>query len=397
MTTKDSSTKFARIALILAAGYGERIGKNGLPKQYRRLGGTPLLCHSLQCFLTHERIDAIRVVLNPSQRLLYEEALEHLQSRKKLLDPVEGGASRQQSARVGLESLKSLAPDVVLIHDAARPFVTHEDIDTCLEALTHSKAVTPSISLTDSLKQYDDGILHHTPRDSYRLALTPQGFNFTDLLQAHRDLADRSFPDDAALIECAGIPVISVEGRRDNFKITFIEDYLRAEIMLNLRAQPRTGFGYDVHCFTSGTCVRLCGVDIPFEKSLAGHSDADVGLHALTDAILGAIAAGDIGMHFPPSDPRWQNLDSSVFLNHAIKLANQEGFCIHHVDITLICEAPNLAPYRSAMRETVASILNIDVSAVSIKATTTEGLGALGRREGVAAQAIANLSPKATP
>ena len=397
MTTEDSSTKFARIALILAAGYGERIGKNGLPKQYRRLGGMPLLCHSLQCFLTHEGIDAIRVVLNPSQRLLYEEALEHLQSRDNLLDPVEGGATRQQSARAGLESLESLAPDVVLIHDAARPFIAHEDIDACLKALAHSKAVIPSIPLTDSLKQYDDGVLHHTPRDSYRLALTPQGFNFTDLLQAHRDLANRSFSDDAALIECAGISVTSVEGRRDNFKITFAEDYLRAEIMLNPRAHPRTGFGYDVHRFTSGTCVRLCGVDIPFEKSLVGHSDADVGLHALTDAILGAIVAGDIGMHFPPSDPLWQNLDSSVFLKHAVKLAVQEGFCIHHIDVTLICEAPNLAPYRDAMRETVAGILNIDVSAVSIKATTTEGLGFLGRSEGIAAQAIASLSPKVAP
>ncbi|MCY4032206.1 MAG: bifunctional 2-C-methyl-D-erythritol 4-phosphate cytidylyltransferase/2-C-methyl-D-erythritol 2,4-cyclodiphosphate synthase [Hyphomicrobiales bacterium] len=397
MTTKDSSTKFARIALILAAGYGERIGKNGLPKQYRRLGGRPLLCHSLQCFLTHERIDAIRVVLNPSQRPLYEEALEHLQSQENLLDPVEGGATRQQSARAGLESLESLAPDVVLIHDAARPFVTHEDIDACLEALAHSKAVTPSIPLADSLKQYDDGVLRHTPRDSYRLALTPQGFNFADLLQAHRDLADSSFSDDAALIECAGIPVTSIEGRRDNFKITFVEDHLRAEIMLNSQAHPRTGFGYDVHRFTSGACIRLCGVDIPFEKSLAGHSDADVGLHALTDAVLGAVSAGDIGMHFPPSDPRWQNSDSGIFLKHAVHLADQEGFCIHHVDITLICEAPSLAPHRDAMREAVAGILNIDVSAVSIKATTTEGLGFLGRGEGIAAQAVANLSPKAVP
>lgn len=383
--------------MILAAGHGERIGKNGLPKQYRRLGGVPLLCHSLQCFLKHERIDAIRVVLNPSQRPLYEEVLRHLQSQKGLLAPVEGGATRQQSARSGLESLESLAPDVVLIHDAARPFVTHEDIDECLKALAHSKAVTPSIPLVDSLKQHNNGILHHTSRDSYRLALTPQGFNFADLLQAHRDFSEHSFPDDAALIECAGISVKSIEGRRNNFKITFAEDFFRAEIMLGSRTYPRTGFGYDVHRFTSGNCVRLCGINIPFEKSLAGHSDADVGLHALTDAILGAIVAGDIGMHFPPSDPRWQNSDSSVFLKHAVKLANQEGFCIHHVDITLICEAPNLAPHRGAMREAVASILNIDISAVSIKATTTEGLGFLGRREGIAAQAVANLSPKVVP
>ena len=397
MTTGDFSTKLTRIALILAAGCSERAGETGTPKQYRRLGGMPLLCHSLGCFLTHDGIDAIRVVLKPSQHLLYEDALEHLQLRDKLLDPVEGGETRQQSARAGLESIESLAPDVVLIHDAARPFVRHEDINACLEGLAYSKAVVPSIPLTDALKQYDNGVLRHVPRDSYRLALTPQGFDFATLLQAHRTLTEHSFPDDAALIEHTGISVKSIEGRRSNFKITFAEDFFRAEVMFNSPTRSRTGFGYDVHRFTSGTCVRLCGVDIPFEKSLAGHSDADVGLHALTDAILGAIAAGDIGSHFSSSDPRWQDSDSSVFLNHAVELAEKEGFYVHHVDITLICEAPNLAPYRGAMREAVADILDIDVSAVSVKATTTEGLGFLGRGEGIAAQAVASLSPKVVP
>lgn len=397
MTTGDFSTKPARVALILAAGCSERAGETAAPKQYRRLGGMPLLCHSLGCFLTHNEIDAIRVVLKPSQYLLYEDALEHLQLREKLLDPVEGGETRQQSARAGLESIESLAPDVVLIHDAARPFVKHEDISACLDGLAYSKAVVPSIPLTDALKQYDNGVLLHMPRDSYRLALTPQGFDFATLLQAHRELTEHSFPDDAALIEHTGVPVKSVEGRRSNFKITFAEDFFRAEAMLNPHAHPRTGSGYDVHRFTSGTCVRLCGVDIPFEKSLAGHSDADVGLHALTDAILGAIAAGDLGMHFPSSNLQWKNSDSSVFLNHAVELAEKEGFYVRHVDITLICEAPNLTPYRGVMREAVADILDIDVSAVSIKATTTEGLGFLGRGEGIAAQAIASLSPNVVP
>ena len=397
MMTGDFSTKPTRVALILAAGYGERVGVSGLPKQYRLLGGVPLLCHSLLCFLTHKSLDAVRVVLSPSQRPLYNKALEYIQSREALLDPVEGGATRQQSTRAGLESLKSLTPDIVLIHDAVRPLVNHEDINACLDALSHSKAVVPSVPLADALKRYDDGVLRHVPREPYRLALTPQGFDFATLLQAHRNFTDHSFPDDAALVDYAGISVKTVDGRRDNFKITFIEDFLRAETMLGSRTHPRTGSGYDVHRFTSGTCVRLCGVDIPFEKSLAGHSDADVGLHALTDAILGAITAGDIGDHFPSGELCWQSSNSSVFLNHAVKLAEQAGFCVHHVDVTLICEAPKLAPYRNAMREAVADILDIDISSVSIKATTTEGLGFLGRSEGIAAQAVASLSPKTLP
>lgn len=397
MTIGYFSTKPMRVALILAAGCSERAGGTVVPKQYRRLGGIPLLCHSLRCFLTHDGIDAIRVVLKPSQYLLYEDALKHLQLREKLLDPVEGGETRQQSARAGLESIESLAPDIVLIHDAARPFVKHEDISACLEGLAHSKAVVPSIPLTDALKQYDNDALYHTPRDSYRLALTPQGFDFVTLLQAHRELTEHSFPDDAALVEHTGVSVKSIKGRRSNFKITFAEDFFRAEVTINPCAHSRTGSGYDVHRFTSGTCVRLCGVDIPFKKSLAGHSDADVGLHALTDAILGAIAAGDLGVHFSSSDPQWQNSDSSMFLNHAVELAEKEGFCVHHVDVTLICEAPNLTPYRDAMREAVAGILDIDISAVSIKATTTEGLGFLGRGEGIAAQAVASLSPNVVP
>ena len=386
-------------ALILAAGCGER-AKGGIPKQYRLLAGTPLLCHSLRAFLSHKGIDQVLVVIHREHLSLYEAAVERL-GDARLLPPVFGGESRQESAYAGLKSLEpreppeTLASKKILIHDAARPLVSHEDIDACLEALAYANAVVPVLPLTDALKQQDDsGGLRHVPRQSYRRALTPQGFNFDLILRSHRSFEQESLPDDAALAEQAGIPLRAIEGRQGNFKVTYAEDFLRAEAILAARAPARTGWGYDVHRFTEGNSVRLCGVDIPHDKALAGHSDADVGLHALTDAILGAIAAGDIGAHFPPSDPQWSNADSGRFLAHANGLARQAGFCVHHVDITFICEAPKLSPHRDAMRKAVAGILEIGIDNVSIKATTTEGLGFLGRGEGIAAQAVANLAPR---
>ena len=385
------------VALILAAGRGVR-AKGGIPKQYHPLAGTPLLCHSLRAFLSHKGIDRVQVVIHREHLPLYEAAVEGL-GDARLLPPVFGGDSRQESARKGLESLEKLAPRYVLIHDAARPLVSHEDIDACLEALDHAEAVVPVLPLTDALKQQDDSsALRHVPRQSYRLALTPQGFDFVAILKAHRAYAQESLPDDAALAEQAGISLHAIEGRQGNFKVTYTEDFLRAEALLTARTPARTGWGYDVHRFADIQAtrkpLRLCGVDIPHSKYLVGHSDADVGLHALTDAILGAIAAGDIGEHFPPNDPQWSNVDSSRFLSHANGLARQAGFCVHHVDITFICEAPKLSPYRDAMRKAVAEILEMDIDNVNIKATTTEGLGFLGRGEGIAAQAVANLAPR---
>lgn len=403
-----SSSPLQCAALILAAGRGERAGSSETtsPKQYKYIAGLPLLCHAMHSFLTHPGIQQVRVVIHPREKLLYQEAIEKgrnvwqdSQWWECLLDPVVGGKSRQDSVRAGLESFERSPPDKVLIHDGVRPIITHEEIDDCLRALIHSHAAVPLLPLTDALKLYDiEGGLQNVPRESYRLALTPQGFNFAVLLESHRAFALERFPDDAALVERAGIPIKAISGKHSNFKVTYAEDFPRAESVLAQnssarRSSTRIGWGYDVHPFIAGKSVRLCGVDIPHERSLAGHSDADVGLHALTDAILGAVAAGDIGENFPPTDPRWREVDSKVFLSHAAELVRRAGFCVDNVDITLICETPKIAPHRFAMRQAIAHILALAMESVSVKATTTEGLGFLGREEGIAAQAVASLSP----
>lgn len=402
------SPPFKRVALILAAGYGKRVvsAERSPPKQYKEIAGLPLLCFPLRSFLFHKEIHRVRVIIRPQDQFLYQNAIDKARNvwtnfkwQKYLMDPVIGGERRQDSVRAGLESLLSSPPDQVLIHDGVRPIITHEEINACIEALSDSPAVIPVLPLTDALKQYDDsGRLHHSPRESYRLALTPQGFDFTAILRAHRTFTRENFPDDATLAERAGLQVKAISGKPSNFKVTYAEDLLRAQSILAPHSSPgtsgmRIGWGYDVHPFIAGKNVRLCGVDIPHGKRLTGISDADVGLHALTDAILGAIAAGDIGEHFPPTDPRWYEADSSVFLTHAAELARHAGFCVHHVDVTLICESPKIAPHRLAMRQCVAHILALEIDNVSIKSTTTEGLGFLGREEGIAAHAIASLSP----
>ena len=367
-----------------------------------------MFCHSLRAFLLHEGIRQALVVIGRGEQSLYEAALrrsgiEGMSEAVKLLPPREGGANRQESVRAGLEALENHAPEKILIHDAARPMVAGEEISACLQALKQAEAVVPVLPVDDALKHCGSAEdlradLHHVPREEYRRALTPQGFDYAALLRAHREFPGASLPDDAALMEKAGVKALAIAAKRGNFKVTHSEDFARAEAAIHQRDGghsgnfARVGWGFDAHRLVAEKSLRLCGVDIAHEFGLEGHSDADVGLHALTDAIFGALAAGDMGEHFPPHDARWRNADSSLFLAHASDMAQQAGFRIEHVDVTLICEAPKIAPHRQAMRKAVADILNLTIDNVSIKATSTEGMGFPGRGEGIAAQAVATLS-----
>ena len=377
------------IALVVAAGRGSRFGAER-PKQYTLLAGLPLLRHSLLRLSRHPEIDAVRVVIRPDDQADYEMAAAGL----SLLTPVPGGATRQASVRLGLESLVSLQPDRVLIHDAARPFPSSQIISRLVAALDEWPGAIPALPVVDTLKRAQpDGLLQQGPDRSHLVrAQTPQAFSFGAILKAHRSLQSSDETDDAAVAEKAGISVVTVSGEEENFKVTTADDLRRAENLATGFREFRTGLGYDVHAFSEGDFVTLCGVRIPHDRSLQGHSDADVGLHALTDALLGCIAAGDIGQHFPPSDPRWQGADSAEFLRHAAGLVTQAGGQVRHADITLICERPKIGPYRDAMRARIAELLDLDPGGVNIKATTTEGLGFTGRREGVAAQAVATVA-----
>lgn len=381
-------TKVDTIAIIVAAGRGERAGGE-LPKQYRPLLGKPLLRWAVEPFLAHPQINGVLVVIDPAFEALYEASTEGL----PLLAPVMGGATRQQSVRAGLEALAAHgAPKQVLIHDAARPFTPPAVIDRVLDALETHAAALPVLPVADSLKRVENGtVAISVERAGLARAQTPQGFQFDILLQAHRGAA-QGFTDDAGIIEATGLPVAAVEGSEDLFKVTEAGDFSRAERYLLARhGDVRTGQGLDVHCFGPGDRVTLGGLTIPHDAGLMGHSDADVALHALTDALLGAIAAGDIGAIFPPSDPQWKGMDSAVFLAHAHDLVMQHGGVIAHVDLTIICERPKIGPHRDAMRARIAEILRVDPARVSVKATTTEGLGFTGRQEGIAAQALATV------
>jgi 2-C-methyl-D-erythritol 4-phosphate cytidylyltransferase/2-C-methyl-D-erythritol 2,4-cyclodiphosphate synthase len=376
------------IALVVAAGRGTRLG-GPLPKQYLPLAGRPLLRHALTALASHPAITETRVVYNPDDRALYEDAAAGLE----LLPPVPGGAARQDSVRLGLESLADRTPDRVLIHDGARPFLDHATIDRVLAALEDAPGAIPALPLRDTVKRGDDGFVRDTlDRASLWRAQTPQGFRYTGILAAHRAAAGSDLPDDAAVAERAGLAVRLVAGSEENFKVTTSEDLARAErLIAGRQGDIRTGQGFDVHAFGPGDHVWLCGVKVQFGQGLVGHSDADVGLHALTDAILGALGAGDIGMHFPPSDPQWRGAPSYRFLRHAADLAEGAGGSIAHVDVTIICERPKIGPHRDAMVRRIAEILALDPRRVSVKATTTEKLGFTGRGEGIAAQAVATL------
>ncbi len=380
------------VALIVSAGRGIRAGGR-LPKQYRPVAGRPVLSHTLQSFAEHPGIDAIRTVIHPDDRALYEEAAAGLD----LLPPVHGGASRQESVRLGLESLTDIAPDRVLIHDAARPFVPPSAISRVVKALSTHAGALPALAVTDTIKRADAGTVRETvDRSVLWRAQTPQGFQYAPILDAHRKAAGQEMTDDAAVAEAAGLTVVLVDGAEENFKITSADDFQRAEQMIapspsNAAAIFKTGMGFDVHRFETGDRVILCGLEIPHTAKLAGHSDADVGLHAVTDAILGALGDGDIGDHFPPSDPQWKGAPSDKFLAFAAERVRGRGGTITHVDVTLICERPKIGPHRDAMRSRLAEIMDLPVGDISVKATTTERLGFTGREEGIAAQAIATI------
>lgn len=380
------------VALVLAGGRGLRAG-GGTPKQYRTISGEPLLRLTLKTFADHPRIDAVRAVIHPDDQPLFRRAAESLD----ILPPVHGGETRQESGYNGLVSVEEFDPEFVLIQDAARPFTDAATIDRVIDALAESPAALAAMPLSDTIKRADAAgcVAGTVDREGLWRAQTPQGFRYRAILEAHRDLAGQSLTDDAAVAEAAGLPVALVKGSEDNIKVTTAEDFARAERIARgagaEAADLRVGFGYDVHRFEAGDHVVLCGVQIPHTAKLRGHSDADAGLHAITDAILGALADGDIGDHFPPGDARWRDADSSVFLEAAAEKVRARGGAIRHIDATLICETPKIGPHRDAMRTRVAKICGIDPGRVSVKATTTEGLGFAGREEGIAAQAVATL------
>lgn len=373
-----SATPF--YALIAAGGSGSRMGGD-TPKQYRKIGGKSVLRKTLEAFLTCPGLQGLRIVIDPAHEALYQEAIEGLE-----LPPfVCGGKDRKESVLNGLKSFLNLKhKDILLIHDAARPFIKREQIEAVAKSTHHHGAATLSLPVSDTLKR-EAG--EYVAREGLHMLQTPQGFHYGLIMKAHGQTGH--YTDDTSLVAAMGHEISFVPGSRENFKITTIEDLKMAEKLLP-RA-PRTGLGFDVHAFTPGDKTRLCGIDIPHNKSLAGHSDADAGLHAITDALLGAIAAGDIGQHFPPSDPRWKGADSSVFLKHAVEMVRARGGEIVNIDVTIICEAPKIGPHREKMQTRIAEICGITPDQVGIKATTTEGLGFTGRGEGIAAQAIVNI------
>ena len=382
-------------ALILAGGRGTRAGV-GIPKQYREINGISVLRRAIDCFVDCPAVELIRVVIHAEDQELYRVAIAGLD----ILPPVMGGAERHLSAVNGLESLSDLGTDIVLIHDAARPFADRGMIQRVIAALVDAAGAIPALPISDTLKRVaptDDLIKETVDRAGLWRAQTPQGFRFKTILEAHRQ-RDSDLPtDDAAIMEEAGMLVCVVDGDERNIKVTTEADFDRAEQMLEKRRmQTRVGMGFDVHKLGPGDGVTLCGLMVPCEMSLIGHSDADVALHALTDALLGAVGCGDIGLHFPPNDPKWKGAASHIFVEAAAANIRKVGGSIVNVDVTIIGERPKVGPHRDEMRMKVAEILDIPLDRVNIKATTTERLGFTGRGEGLAAQAIASVEVPAT-
>ncbi|NJB75435.1 2-C-methyl-D-erythritol 4-phosphate cytidylyltransferase/2-C-methyl-D-erythritol 2,4-cyclodiphosphate synthase [Thalassospira tepidiphila] len=388
--------------VIVAAGSGSRFG-DPIPKQYHMLGGKSILAHCIECFARHTDPGLIQVVYNPAHQDWYESATATLDKTGLLPAPVTGGDTRQQSVLNGLRALEAKGPDIVLIHDAARPGISDDVIDRVMTALQTHPGAIPTLPVADTIKQTDrDGVITKTiARETLQRAQTPQGFDFKTVLDAHQKFEGQEFTDDAALLEAIGLDVICVAGTTNNDKITHRDDFGRAQNWANTtdketahmsQEEYRAGTGFDVHRFAPGDHCILCGVKVPHSARLEGHSDADVGLHTLTDAILGAIGAGDIGQHFPPSDMQWKGAASDIFLRHAADLVRKRGGRIVNVDVTLICERPKIGPHTPAMRQKVAEILGIDVDRVNVKATTTERLGFTGREEGIAAQAVVSVA-----
>ncbi|WP_262032436.1 bifunctional 2-C-methyl-D-erythritol 4-phosphate cytidylyltransferase/2-C-methyl-D-erythritol 2,4-cyclodiphosphate synthase [Microvirga sp. Mcv34] len=386
-------------ALIVAAGRGSRAGE-GVPKQYRGLGGIPVLSRTLSAFLTHPGIGHTVVVIHPDDRSLYEAAVALLPAPSSALLPcVHGGDTRQDSVRNGLEALAGHDPELVLVHDAARPFAGPELIDRAVAAAGRLGAAVPGTPVTDTIKVIGSRseVLSTPDRATLRAVQTPQAFRFPLLLDAHRRAAAAglsAFTDDGALAEWAGSTVHVFDGDTGNIKLTHPVDFQEAEQRLKGDAMTyitRLGTGFDVHAFGDGDHVWLGGIKVPHDRGVLAHSDGDVILHALTDAILGALADGDIGTHFPPSDPQWRGASSDRFLAHAVGLVARRGGIVDHLDATLLCEKPRLGPHREAMRQRIAEISGLRLDQVSLKATTTEKLGFTGRSEGIAAQAAATI------
>ncbi len=372
--------------LIVAAGRGKRAG-GGIPKQYRDLMGQTVLRRSILALLAHRSVEAVQVVIHSDDVNEYEAAVNGISG---LLPVCIGGVERHDSVLAGLNALKSHKPDLVLIHDAARPLVSVNDIKEVLNALKTHTGAFPALPVVDALWRGGETIETPEPREGLWRAQTPQGFRFKDILAAHEALTAPVL-DDVAVAHSAGLSVAITRGAEDNFKITTPEDFARAERALRGDMDIRTGNGFDVHKFGEGNHVTLCGVDIPHTHGLVGHSDADVAMHTVTDAIFGALCEGDIGQWFPPSDMQWKGAASDIFLAKAVERAAVRGFTITHIDCTIICETPKIGPHALAMRERMAKILGIDIGRISVKATTSEKLGFTGRGEGIAATAIATL------
>jgi 2-C-methyl-D-erythritol 4-phosphate cytidylyltransferase/2-C-methyl-D-erythritol 2,4-cyclodiphosphate synthase len=379
-------------ALIVAAGRGVRSG-GGIPKQYRRVGGDAVVRLSLSRFLSQPKIGHIQAVIHPDDEELFRDATRGL----AIVAPVYGGATRQDSVMAGLTALASQRPDVVLVHDAARPFATAALLDRAIAAGAASGAAIPAMPVTDTVKVVDAiGTVTSTlDRSQLRVVQTPQAFQFDKLLAAHKRAAEagrHDFPDDASLAEWAGLTVTTFEGEAQNMKLTTVDDFLRAEaLQAAAQLENRTGFGFDVHSFGPGDHVTLGGVRIAHPRGLSGHSDADVAIHALVDAILGALADGDIGAHFPPSDPQWRGATSDRFLKFAVERVAARKGRIVHLDIAIVAEEPKIGPHRDAMRARIAEIAGISIDRVGVKATTNEKMGFIGRGEGIVAYATATV------
>ena len=388
-------TKPDKVAVIVvAAGRGVRAGDQAIPKQYKSIRGIPVLVRTITRLLAMENVDLVLPVIHADDANRYAK-LDL--SNKKLLSPVNGGDTRQLSVLAGLNALEKHKPDVVLIHDAARPFISAQVVDGVVTVLADAEAVLPVTTVIDTIKRSTDGRTVGGTEDRTQLyaAQTPQGFQYPSILAAHRRAAEisDSFTDDAAIAEWARIPVTLSMGSPDNIKITSPEDFARAEQFLD-GAEPmetRVGSGIDVHQFEPGDAVTLGGVTIPHTAKLKGHSDADAGLHVLTDAILGALAEGDIGKHFPPSEPRWKGEASSTFLKFAVELVKTRAGRIVHLDLTIMCEQPKIGSHTQKLRQSIADICKISVERVSVKATTFEKMGFVGREEGIVTLAAATI------
>jgi 2-C-methyl-D-erythritol 4-phosphate cytidylyltransferase/2-C-methyl-D-erythritol 2,4-cyclodiphosphate synthase len=392
MITKEQQSMPQVAAVVVAAGQGLRVGGE-IPKQFRRIAGETLLERALSAFAEAPDVTFVQPVIRPDD----VDLVRRLTSGMNVLEPVAGGATRQASVRAGLEALVSCAPDIVLVHDAARPFASASLITRAIEAAEKTGAAIPGLPVTDTVKRIDNtGTIEATlDRNSIRLVQTPQAFAFPALFDAHRRALEQGrndFTDDAALAEWAGIKVSVFAGEPGNIKFTTPEDFARAEAIQSASlGDVRTGSGLDVHAFGPGDHVTLGGIRIPHVQALTGHSDADVALHALTDAILGALADGDIGAHFPPSDPQWRGASSDRFLTFAVERVRARGGRIAHLDLTIVCEAPRIGDYRDRMRANIANLAGIGIERVGVKATTSEKLGFTGRGEGIAAYATATI------